>query len=167
MLRKTGGFTLALGLLLATQASAETYEVSLMGPGFFPTVTYTQTGDVINFHNLSDQAATISAVDGSWSTGTMEPHGIATIVIVEGMTQEFENIHAKTQYTQEEIDANVAAQEDANLANETSETFIENPSPLFASGKFEIGTEIPIVSAGDGAPITMSEASSLSAISTN
>ena len=159
MLRKIGGLSLAFWVLLSQQASAETYEISLMGPGFFPIDTYTQVGDVIIFHNLAETAATISAVDGSWTTGTIEPQGNTTLTIVDGMTSEFENSHASSQYTEEEIADAEQAEAEAEAANETSETFIDVPAPLVAKGSLQIGVEIPIVSAGDGEPITSSEAS--------
>lgn len=154
MLRKTGGYALALGLLFTQQAAAETYEVALMGAGFFPTITYVQPGDIINFHNLGAGVAIIGASDESWSTGQMEPFSSYTLVITSGMTASFEDFHARAQYTDEDILANQAAIDEALYINETTDSFVEVPSPLFAAGEFAIDVPAPIISLGDGIPVS-------------
>ncbi|MCE0505177.1 MULTISPECIES: hypothetical protein [unclassified Roseivivax] len=102
MLRKTlTTAALSAAMLSGTMAAAqsngisETFEVVMLGYGYFPEVAHAGPEDSVRFYNASDVPMAATALDGSWSTGLVLP-GEAFILAVtdetgEVVTRDFDN----------------------------------------------------------------------------
>lgn len=59
-----------VGLQAGAALSAE-YEIMALDGAFFPETTYLNAGDTVTILNVTETSMTISATDGSWTTGSM------------------------------------------------------------------------------------------------
>ncbi|MEM8579366.1 MAG: hypothetical protein AAGF60_16070 [Pseudomonadota bacterium] len=91
MLRNTTfGAGLALSVAaIATPASADEHEVTLLGIGIFPNVIYVDVDDTLKFINDSDTVLYVTSHQDKWAVGPIEPGASATMQTKQHMKLPF------------------------------------------------------------------------------
>jgi plastocyanin len=72
-----------------SSASAEQFEILMMENAFFPEVSYLRPGDEVIFINQSGRTLNVAAEDGSWEVATVSDGMQASLMIIEGMPNQF------------------------------------------------------------------------------
>lgn len=89
------------GLLICAFASplwAETHIVTVTNEAFFPELTYIAAGDLVEFRLDEDTTpVTVTAVDDTWTLGTLTATQSVELSVSEGMTLGFKNLENRDQ----------------------------------------------------------------------
>lgn len=65
--------------------------IDIKGGVFFPPLSLAEAGDQFFIRNQEDVVHTATAIDGSWTTGPIQPGAQAVIVVTADMTRCFES----------------------------------------------------------------------------
>ena len=65
--------------------------IDIRGGVFFPPMSLAQPGDVFHIRNQEDVVHTATAIDGSWTTGDIQPGAHAVVQVKSDMTLCFES----------------------------------------------------------------------------
>ena len=162
MLRKTLAIfttTLCLGVHGAsaqtlTEPPVPTFEVVMLGYGYFPEVAYADPNWTITFYNASNSPMTATATDGSWTTGVVSP-GKTVVIPLTGPDGQLMGLEYNNSMPNAATVAETLGLTDLITSLNTVDVTLDQ---IAASGRIEPAADAPDFLSADGKPMSDAEA---------